>query len=90
VVGSGGKLREGNIDRRTGLTAKGFDTGLAFMVAEITGKRMHFGVISRRGAIVDSGGLMPRQDTSPVSVTTDHDASSLRTVAPKLSQAGEG
>ncbi len=38
VVGSGGKLREGNIDRSTGLTASGFDTDLAFMAAEIVGE----------------------------------------------------
>jgi predicted MPP superfamily phosphohydrolase len=72
VVGSGGKLRDGNIDRSTGLTAKGFDTDLAFMVGEITGDRMYFTVISRRGAIVDSGVLMARRGTS---LTTDHDTS---------------
>src|SRR6185436_625332 len=35
VVGSGGQLRKGNIDRSTGLTAKGFDTDNAFLLAEI-------------------------------------------------------
>jgi hypothetical protein len=55
VVGSGGKLREGNIDRGTGITARGFDTDLAFLVAEIDGDRMHFQAIARTGAIVDSG-----------------------------------
>ena len=33
VVGSGGQLRKGNIDRGTGITAQGFDTDLAFMPA---------------------------------------------------------
>jgi hypothetical protein len=55
VVGSGGKLRDGNIDRRTGITAKGFDTDLAFMIAEIAGDEMYFNTISRTGQTVDSG-----------------------------------
>lgn len=33
VVGSGGELRAGNIDRGTGITAKGFDSDLAFMAS---------------------------------------------------------
>ena len=55
VVGSGGQLRAGNIDRSSGITAKGFDTDLAFMAAEITGDKMYFNVISRAGQTVDSG-----------------------------------
>ena len=49
VVGSGGQLRAGNIDRQTGITAKGFDTDLAFMAAEIVGDQMYFNAISRPG-----------------------------------------
>ena len=64
VVGSGGKLRSGNIDSRTGLTAKGYDTDLAFMVAEIDGDQLHFNVIARNGAIVDSG-VITRRKTAP-------------------------
>jgi hypothetical protein len=60
VVGSGGKLREGNIDTRTGLTAKGFDTDLAFLAVEISGDEMHFNTISRQGTVIDSG-LIPRR-----------------------------
>jgi predicted MPP superfamily phosphohydrolase len=63
VVGSGGKLREGNIDRGTGLTAKGFDTDQAFMAVEITGQEMYFNTISRVGQIVDSGVLTCRKVT---------------------------
>jgi predicted MPP superfamily phosphohydrolase len=55
VVGSGGKLREGNIDEDSGITAKGFDTDLAFMVAEIDGDQMYFNTISRAGQTIDSG-----------------------------------
>src|SRR5262245_47783469 len=63
VVGSGGKLREGNIDPRTGLTAKGFDDDLAFMAAEISGDEMHFNTISRQGTVIDSG-MIPRRATN--------------------------
>ena len=61
VVGSGGQLRAGNIDASTGLTARGLDTDLAFMAAEIDGDTMHFNVVSRRGQIVDSGTIARRQ-----------------------------
>ena len=60
VVGSGGKLREGNIDRSTGITAKGFDTDLAFMAAEIVGDEMYFNTVSRTGQTIDSGKLTRR------------------------------
>jgi hypothetical protein len=55
VVGSGGKLREGNIDEDSGLTAKGFDTDLVFLACEIVGDQMYFNAISRQGQTVDSG-----------------------------------
>jgi hypothetical protein len=61
VVGSGGKLRPGDIDRSTGLTANGFDTDLAFLVAEIAGDELHFNAISRTGQMVDSGVLARRK-----------------------------
>lgn len=63
VVGSGGKLRRGNIDRTSGLTAKGFDTDLSFMAGEIVDDKMYFNVISRAGQIVDSGVLTRRKVT---------------------------
>jgi hypothetical protein len=61
VVGSGGQLRAGNIDASTGITARGFDTDLAFMAAEIDGDTMNFSVVSRRGQTVDSGAIARRQ-----------------------------
>jgi hypothetical protein len=61
VVGSGGQLRKGNIDRGSGITAKGFDTDQAFMIAEIAGDEMYFNAISRRGDTVDSGVVRRRQ-----------------------------
>lgn len=63
VVGSGGQLRAGNIDRGSGITAKGFDTDRAFMAAEISGDEMYFNAISRVGEIVDSGVIQRRTIT---------------------------
>jgi predicted MPP superfamily phosphohydrolase len=64
VVGSGGQLRKGNIDRSTGLTAAGNDTDLVFLAAEIDGDQMYFNAISRQGAIIDSGVLTRRMPPS--------------------------
>jgi hypothetical protein len=63
VVGSGGQLRVGNIDRGSGITAKGFDTDQVFMAAEISGDEMYFNAISRVGQTVDSGVLTRRKIT---------------------------
>jgi Calcineurin-like phosphoesterase len=63
VVGSGGQLRKGNIDKSSGITAKGFDTDLAFMAAEIAGDEMYFNTLSRTGELVDSGMLTRRKPT---------------------------
>ena len=65
VVGSGGKLRAGNIDRGTGITARGFDTDLAFMAVEIDGDQMYFNTIARNGQVVDSGVLNRRKASVP-------------------------
>jgi predicted MPP superfamily phosphohydrolase len=64
VVGSGGQLRAGNIDRSSGITAKGFDTDQVFMAAEITGDEMYFNAISRGGQTVDSG-VLTRHKITP-------------------------
>ena len=61
VVGSGGQLRKGNIDRHTGLTAVGFDTDQAFLAAEIDGDELYFNAISRAGNIIDSGVIQRRK-----------------------------
>jgi predicted phosphodiesterase len=61
VAGSGGQLRKGNIDRRSGLTAKGFDTDQAFVIVEIDQDELFFDAISRASAIVDSGTITRRK-----------------------------
>jgi predicted MPP superfamily phosphohydrolase len=61
VVGSGGQLRKGNIDKTTGLTAAGNDQEQSFMIAEINGDEMWFNAISRRGQVFDSGSFTRRK-----------------------------
>jgi len=56
-------LRVGNIDRKSGITAKGFDTDRAFMAAEISGDQMYFNAISHLGQTGDSGVLTRRKMT---------------------------
>ena len=55
IVGSGGQLAYGDIDKRSTLTAKGFDTDNVFLAVEIEGDKMYFNAISREGQVVDSG-----------------------------------
>lgn len=61
VVGAGGQLREGNIDRSSPLTAKGFDTDYSFLIAEISGEELYFNAIARTGAVIDSGVITRRK-----------------------------
>jgi 3',5'-cyclic AMP phosphodiesterase CpdA len=60
VVGSGGQLRNGNIDTTTGLTARGFDRDLTFLAAEIVQDELTFAALSRTGQVVDSGVITRR------------------------------
>ena len=61
VVGSGGQLAVGDIDKNSNITAKGFDTDRAFLAAEISGDTMYFSAISREGRVVDSGTIVRRK-----------------------------
>lgn len=61
VVGSGGQLRRGGLNRRTGITAAGNDTDQVFLTAEISGDEMYFNAVSRGGRIVDSGIIQRRK-----------------------------
>jgi hypothetical protein len=60
VAGSGGKLSPGDIDRSSGLTAKGNDTALVFMVVEIQDDKMYFNAVTNHGQVVDSGIIQRR------------------------------
>ena len=61
VVGSGGKLRRGNLRDNSTLTAKGNDTEQSFLVVEIAGDEMHFNAVSRSGQVFDSGVITRRK-----------------------------
>ena len=61
VAGAAGKIRKGDLKDRSTITAKGFDADLSFMLVEFTGDQMHFQVISKAGATVDSG-VITRRD----------------------------
>lgn len=63
IVGSGGQLAAGDIDKRSALTARGFDTDQAFLAVEISGDTMYFNAISREGRVVDSGIVERRKPT---------------------------
>ena len=57
VVGSGGQLKPGGLDKSSGITAKGFDSDQVFLAAEIIGDEMFLMAISREGKIVDAGAV---------------------------------
>lgn len=61
VAGAGGKIRKGDIRKNSPLTDKGFDADLSFMLVEIAGDDMHFQVVARNGATIDSG-VIKRRD----------------------------
>ena len=61
VIGSGGRFREGDLDKRSALTAKGYDADNAFLLAEISGDTMSFNAVSRTGQVVDSGEITRRR-----------------------------
>lgn len=55
VSGAGGKLRTGDIDKRSGITEKSYDRDLHFMLFEVDGDQMHFQAIARNGETIDFG-----------------------------------
>jgi Calcineurin-like phosphoesterase len=61
VAGSGGQLRRNGINRKTGLTAVGYDTDRAFMAVEIDKDELFFNAINSTGAIIDSGVIARRR-----------------------------
>ena len=60
VTGSAAKLRRGNIGQ-SGMTAKGFDSGYAFMIVEIAGDEMYFQTLESKGQTIDSGVIKRRE-----------------------------
>jgi len=65
VIGNSAKLRKGDLED-IGLTAKGFDAGYGFMLAELDGDQMHFQVISDQAKTIDAGVVLRnRQPNAP-------------------------
>jgi hypothetical protein len=58
VSGTGGKLRRGNINRRSPFFAAGNDEANSFMYVEVTRDRFSFWAVSAAGEILD-GGVLP-------------------------------
>jgi predicted phosphodiesterase len=69
VTGSAAKLRRGNIGN-SGMTAKGFDTGYAFLIAEITGDELYFQAIEAGGKTIDSSVVKRREVAEGVAAKT--------------------
>ena len=65
VTGSGGKVAPGDLDRRSRITAKGFDAEQVFLIAEIIKDEMTFNAVSRSGKVIDSGTIIRRQANRP-------------------------
>ena len=61
VAGSGGKLRRGDIDRGTGITAVANAQDRIFVACEIFGDELVFNAISHTGAVIDSGLITRRK-----------------------------
>lgn len=61
VEGSSGQLRDGDLQKGTGLTAFGEDRQQTFILMEVDGDVLTFNTITRTGAIIDSGVVHRRQ-----------------------------
>lgn len=61
ISGSAAKLRRGNLEEDSTLTAKGYDQGYTFMIVEIAGDEMHFQTINAKGETIDSGIVKRRE-----------------------------
>jgi 3',5'-cyclic AMP phosphodiesterase CpdA len=59
ISGGAAKLREGDVQTKSDLTAKSFDTGYHFMLIEIGKDALSFETITDQAKVVDSG-TMPR------------------------------
>ncbi|MEK6407310.1 MAG: metallophosphoesterase [Acidobacteriota bacterium] len=55
VSGAGGKVRRGDVDQGSGITAASFDDDNHYMVIEIDDNQVGFQAISENGVVVDNG-----------------------------------
>lgn len=75
VAGSGGKVREGDVLPKSGLTAVSYDAAQAFMLVEVDDDALFFEAVSGTGKVVDAG-CIPR--------TADAAASGTRAQCPPV------
>src|SRR5215218_4615253 len=66
ISGAGGKLRKGDVEKGSPLTAAAYDRDMSFMLVEMTKDALHFQVISRTGETVDSGTLPNQRKMSAI------------------------
>ena len=57
VTGAGGKLRHGNMDKGSTITAAGYDKDNHFMLIELDDRELSFKAISETGELIDSGAI---------------------------------
>jgi len=69
ISGGAGKVRKGDVGK-TELTAKAFDTGYHFMIAEFSKNTLYFQAISDQGATIDSGALRRFSDADKKKLST--------------------
>ena len=69
--GAGGKLRKGDVNKGSPLTAAAFDTGQSFMLVEIDGDEMYFQTVTTSGATVDKGMFAARGKSASPNLKTD-------------------
>jgi 3',5'-cyclic AMP phosphodiesterase CpdA len=62
VVGAGGQLREGGV-QRSETTAAAFDREQSFLLVDVDKEALRFQAITRNGAVIDSGAV-PRQPST--------------------------
>jgi 3',5'-cyclic AMP phosphodiesterase CpdA len=82
VSGAGGKLRHGDLNRRTPFHAFGSDDASSFMSVEVTAERFSFQSIDIDGRVIDSGELTPPVIMRPA-MTSQLDPKTLEQFAVK-------
>jgi predicted phosphodiesterase len=70
VSGAAGKVRRGDVDRGTGITAASFDDDNHYMVFEIGDNEVSFESISESGSVVDKG-LIKQSSSTTSSVSVE-------------------
>jgi predicted MPP superfamily phosphohydrolase len=69
VEGSSAKLRKGDINPRTGLTAFGYDSGNTFMLVEVAADELYYQTITGQAQTIDSGVVKKGTDNRVVATS---------------------